>query len=154
MNITEETYGSTLILTCKGELTEDSLDAFKQVIERYFPPSDHTNDRENHFHSPKNHDRNQAESNSPTLEQSGNSNVNPPQTTPPVRGLVLDLKAVPFIDSAGLEYLLDLRDRISERLGEIKLVNVDENVSKILEITRLDGAFEQFDNITEAVRSI
>ena len=97
MNITEETYGSTLILTCKGELTEDSLDAFKQVIERYFPPSDHANDRENHSHSPQKQDRNQAESNSPTLEQSGNSNVNPQQTTPPVRGLVLDLKAVPFL---------------------------------------------------------
>ena len=40
MNITEETYGSTLILTCKGELTEDSLNAFKQIVEKYFPVID------------------------------------------------------------------------------------------------------------------
>jgi len=66
--------------------------------------------------------------------------------------LVLDLENVPFIDSAVLMYLLDLRDFLSERLGQVKLVKCDRNVRKILEITRLDTDFELFDDVPEAAK--
>jgi len=149
MNITEETYGSTLILTCKGELTEDTLDAFKQVVERHFPDLDHPGQSE----PPAQHD-NAPSGNSqvpPSQNQGTDSSANEISST--VRGLVLDIKAVPFIDSAGLEYLLDLRDRISAESGTLKLVNIDENVSKILEITQLDIAFERFDDLSQAIKT-
>ena len=149
MNITEETYGSTLILTCKGELTEDTLDAFKQVVERHFPDLGHPGQSE----PPAQHD-NAPSGNpqvSPSQNQGTDSSANKIGST--VRGLVLDIKAVPFIDSVGLEYLLDLRDRISAESGTLKLVNIDENVSKILEITQLDIAFERFDDLSQAIKT-
>ncbi|MCK4624630.1 MAG: STAS domain-containing protein, partial [Phycisphaerae bacterium] len=34
MKITEESYGQDAILVCNGELTEDSLDAFRHAVEQ------------------------------------------------------------------------------------------------------------------------
>lgn len=68
--------------------------------------------------------------------------------------LVLNLESVPFVDSQALEYLLDLQDRLAERLGQVRLVKCDENVRKILEITRLDSVFELFEDVTEAVKAV
>ena len=71
-----------------------------------------------------------------------------------VRDVVLDLTEVPFVDSAALEYLLDLQERLAERLGQIKLVGLDANVAKVLEITRLENAFERCPDVSEAVKTI
>jgi len=68
--------------------------------------------------------------------------------------LVLNFEAVPFVDSKSLEFLLSLQDRLSEKLGQVKLLKCDENVRKILEITRLEGAFEVCQDANEAVKSI
>ena len=68
--------------------------------------------------------------------------------------LVLNMENVPFIDSAAMEFLLELQDRLMERLGQVKLANCDENVRKILEITRLESTFEICEDITEAVKAI
>ncbi len=118
MKTTEESYGQTAILICSGELTEDSLDAFRMAVEQI----------EQRF------DR-----------KAGRA----------IAGdLVLNLEAVPFVDSAGLEYLLDLQERFAEKLGRVKLANLNENIAKTLEITRLDNAFERFENVSEAVKAI
>jgi len=66
--------------------------------------------------------------------------------------VVLSLEEVPFIDSAGLEYLLDLQDELMASGGQISLTNVDENVAKILEITRLDAGFEVLPDVVDAVK--
>ena len=68
--------------------------------------------------------------------------------------LVLNLSNVPFIDSAAMEYLLDLQDRLAEKLGQVKLAQPDENIRKILEITRLESAFEIYDDISQAVKAL
>ncbi len=68
--------------------------------------------------------------------------------------LVLNLENVPFMDSACLEYLMSLQDRLAERLGQVRLVKCDDNVRKILEITRLDSTFEIFNDPTEAVKAV
>jgi stage II sporulation protein AA (anti-sigma F factor antagonist) len=68
--------------------------------------------------------------------------------------LVLDVEAVDSIDSAGLEFLLDLQDRLAERLGQVKLIKPDEDLRKILEITHLAGSFETFHDVAEAVKAI
>jgi len=68
--------------------------------------------------------------------------------------LVLNFESVPFVDSKALEFLLALQDRLSERLGQVKLLKCDENIRKILEITRLEGAFEVCMDVNEAVKSI
>jgi HptB-dependent secretion and biofilm anti anti-sigma factor len=69
------------------------------------------------------------------------------------RDFVVDLEKVPFVDSAALEALLNLRDQSQERLGMAKLAGADENVAKILEMTRLDQQFERFPDMIEAVKS-
>ena len=68
--------------------------------------------------------------------------------------IVFNLEQVPFVDSAALEYMLDLQDRLAERFGQVKFVRVEENVSTILEITRMRSSFEIYDDIPEAVKAI
>ena len=68
--------------------------------------------------------------------------------------VALNLEQVTFIDSAGLEYLLDLQDRLAERLGQVKLIKPEEHVRKILEITRLSPIFEVYQDVQEAVKAL
>ncbi|MDD4888514.1 MAG: STAS domain-containing protein [Phycisphaerae bacterium] len=70
-----------------------------------------------------------------------------------VHDFVIDLEKVPFVDSAALEAMLDLRDQSQEKVGAVKLAAADENVTKILEMTRLDQQFERFGDLIEAVKS-
>lgn len=111
MNATAEIYGHALVLKIKGELNEDSLDAFRQMVQHHMRGDE-------------------------------------------VIDLVLDLENVPFIDSAALEFMVDLQARLAERFGQVKLTKCDENIRKILEITRLEGNFEVFDETPEAVKTI
>ena len=71
-----------------------------------------------------------------------------------VRDLVLNLEDVPFVDSAVLEYLLELQEQLSERLGQVKLARPHQNTWKVFEITRLENAFEKFEDVSEAVKTI
>ena len=68
--------------------------------------------------------------------------------------VVLNLEKVAFIDSAGLEFLLDLQEKLSEKFGQVRLAKPDENVRKILEITRLERDFEIHEDIAEAVKAV
>ena len=68
--------------------------------------------------------------------------------------LVFNLESVPFVDSAALEYLLDLNEKLAERLGQVKLAKPDENIRKIMEITRLESTFEVFDDLSMAVKAV
>ncbi len=68
--------------------------------------------------------------------------------------VVFNMAEVGFVDSVGLEYLLDLQDRLSEKLGQVKLVNVTENLRTILEITRLQSRLEVFEDIPAAVKAL
>jgi anti-sigma B factor antagonist len=68
-------------------------------------------------------------------------------------GLVLDLSNVAFIDSAGLEALLTLRDRCTEGGKSLKLAALEENCTKILEVTRLAREFDTYDELAMAVKS-
>jgi len=68
--------------------------------------------------------------------------------------VIFNLEEVPFLDSAAMEYLLDLQDRLAERLGQVKLVKAGESVATILEVTRLRSCFEVFADIPEAVKAL
>jgi anti-anti-sigma factor len=68
-------------------------------------------------------------------------------------GIVLDTSAVVFIDSQGLEQLLAWRDYCNENKCEFRLAGLDENCSKILEITRLNNEFNCYAELAEAVKS-
>jgi anti-anti-sigma factor len=67
---------------------------------------------------------------------------------------VIDLEKVDFIDSEGLETLLWLKRRSEDLFGQVKLVNLKENVHKILEITRLEHRFECHADLTGALKTM
>ena len=68
-------------------------------------------------------------------------------------GIVLDMSGVGFIDSRGLEQVLWTRDYCNENKREFKLAGLDENLVKILEVTRLENEFDRYAELAEAVKS-
>ncbi len=70
------------------------------------------------------------------------------------RHVLLNCEYLEFIDSAGLEALLRLREDLAQRSGQMRLIKPDDNVAKILRITRLDRSFELHPTLESAVRSV
>lgn len=68
--------------------------------------------------------------------------------------ILLDCEHLEFVDSAALEALLRARDEIGSGGGQFRLIALDDNVKKILEITRLNKAVETHDTLENAVRSV
>ncbi|MFA5553308.1 MAG: STAS domain-containing protein [Phycisphaerae bacterium] len=68
-------------------------------------------------------------------------------------GIVIDMRATEFIDSCGLEKLLWARDYCDQNACQLKLVGLDDNCRKILEITRLEKEFDCYCELAEAVKS-
>ena len=68
-------------------------------------------------------------------------------------GIVIDLSNVGFIDSTGLEQLLETREYCRKNDHQIKLAGLDELCLKIMEITRLLPKFDIYDELSEAVKS-
>jgi anti-sigma B factor antagonist len=71
-----------------------------------------------------------------------------------IRDVVLDMEHLTLVDSAGLELLLWLIDEVGDHNGQLKLVNPDEHVRKILEITRLERRFDIHETIEQAAKSL
>ena len=71
-----------------------------------------------------------------------------------VRFFVIDLEQTTFIDSKGLESLLWVQQQCDENLGQVRLCKPDDTCRKILQVTRLDGRFDVFADVTEAVKTM
>lgn len=71
-----------------------------------------------------------------------------------VHNLVLNLEHLTMADSAALEFLLWLREELSAKQGQMRLVKLDQIVRTILEITRLDRRFEVHDSIESAAKAL
>lgn len=67
---------------------------------------------------------------------------------------VVDLEQCSFVDSEGLEALLWLKDESEKLFGMMKLAKLDENVKKILEITRLSHRFDTHGELAEALKTM
>ncbi len=67
---------------------------------------------------------------------------------------VLDFEKCGFVDSEGLEALLWLKHECEHRFGQLKLAALDENVKKILEITRLEHRFECHPDLPSALKTM
>ena len=68
--------------------------------------------------------------------------------------VVLCLEQVGFIDSRGLEFLLDLRDRLDQGGRRLALCDLGENLRKIMEITRLEASFDIMNDSGEMLKSL
>ena len=67
---------------------------------------------------------------------------------------VVDFEKAGFVDSEGLETLLWVKRRAEDLFGQLKLINIDENVRKILEITRLEHRFECHKDLAAALKTM
>src|SRR5919205_1781087 len=67
--------------------------------------------------------------------------------------LVLNLEAVPYIDSAGLGEIVRTYTTVSRQGGSLKLLNLTKRITDLLSITKLLTVFETFESENEAVRS-
>lgn len=67
--------------------------------------------------------------------------------------VVFDLSEVALLDGAGLELLLDLRDRCLQSGGTVHLAGLNPLCRDILQATDLASEFTIFNNVTAAVGS-
>ena len=67
--------------------------------------------------------------------------------------LVLNLEAVPYIDSAGLGEIVRTYTSISRQGGKLKLLNVSKRIYDLLVITKLVTIFDSYENEGDAVAS-
>ena len=66
---------------------------------------------------------------------------------------VIDASGIAFIDSAGVELLVDLTERMAESGQALKLCGVTETLREVLELTGWSDTFEFFDDLNTGVRS-
>jgi anti-sigma B factor antagonist len=67
--------------------------------------------------------------------------------------LLLNLEAVPYIDSAGLGEIVRTYTTVSRQGGKLKLLNLTKRIQDLLAITKLLTVFETYENEDEAVKS-
>ncbi len=70
-----------------------------------------------------------------------------------VSKLLINLKGVSAMDSSGLGELIRAKATASSRNAEIKLLHVEDKVQEVLEMTRLIGVFESYDDEIDAIAS-
>lgn len=58
-----------------------------------------------------------------------------------VKSYLIDLKETQYLDSSALGMLLGLRDYAGGDEAKIKIININDEVNKILQITRLNELF-------------
>ena len=67
--------------------------------------------------------------------------------------IVLNLEAVPYVDSAGLGEIVRTYTTVSRQGGSLKLLGLTKRITDLLSITKLLTVFETYDNEADAVRS-
>ncbi len=69
------------------------------------------------------------------------------------KNVVVDLKAVSFINSSGLGMLIGGLTTLRHAAGELKLARASKKVENLLEMTKLLNVFELHKNVNNAVAS-
>ena len=67
--------------------------------------------------------------------------------------LVVDASAIPYVDSRGLEVLVEANEQMNESGQSLKLCGLEETLREVLDVTELSSLFEQYEDVASAVRS-
>jgi anti-anti-sigma factor len=67
--------------------------------------------------------------------------------------VVLNLEAVPFVDSRTLEVLVEITEQLGAGGQVLKLCSVNKTVREVLELTELAALFELYEDAGGAARS-
>jgi len=68
--------------------------------------------------------------------------------------IIVDLKKVPFINSAALGIFLNIYKEVEKKNGRFALCSISPDVDNLLEITKLSSILETFRNQEDALDSI
>ena len=66
---------------------------------------------------------------------------------------ILDVSEMPFVDSFGLEALVDITEELSQGGQSLKLCGMSDTLREIMGITDISKKFEPFEDVQSAVRS-
>src|SRR3954468_17489512 len=66
---------------------------------------------------------------------------------------VIDMSAVPYVDSKGLEALVEVTEEMSRGGQALRLCCANKTIREVLEIADLASMFEHFEDTNTAVRS-
>ncbi len=69
------------------------------------------------------------------------------------KNILLNLAEVSYIDSSGLGQLIGSYTTVTNRGGQMKLLNLQKKVNDLMQITKLLTVFEAFTNEGAALRS-
>ncbi len=68
--------------------------------------------------------------------------------------IIIDFSKISFLDSAGLELLLDMQNELKQQGGALKLVHLDKLCLDILKATQLIGVFRIYEDMNKAIKDI
>ena len=66
---------------------------------------------------------------------------------------VVDMSAIPYVDSKGLEALVDVTEEMGRSGQALRMCGANKTVREVLELTDLASLFEHFHDANTAVRS-
>ncbi len=67
--------------------------------------------------------------------------------------IVLDASQIAFVDSLGLEALLDVTELLGKAGRTLKICAANATVRQVMQVTGLAGAFEFYEEVNAGVRS-
>ena len=66
--------------------------------------------------------------------------------------IIIDFSKISFLDSAGLELLLDMHNELKQRGGALKLSHLNELCIDILKATQLINVFRIYEDMRTAIK--
>ena len=63
---------------------------------------------------------------------------------------VIDFGGVPYVDSTGLAFVVELHKVLASRGGQLLLANANERIREVLRLTRISELVPLFDDISDA----
>lgn len=67
--------------------------------------------------------------------------------------LVVDASAIAYVDSRGLEVLVETSDALAQAGRSLRVCGANETIREVLHLTGLEERFEHFEDVNGAVRS-
>ena len=67
--------------------------------------------------------------------------------------IVIDMSAVPYIDSSGVATLVECLQSVSRYKGQLRLASLTPRASGVFEISRLDTVFAIYKTVEEALEA-
>jgi len=67
-----------------------------------------------------------------------------------IANAVVDLGAVPYIDSTGLAFVVELHKALASRGGQLFLANANQRIREVLQMTRIGEIIPLFEDVEDA----